>query len=101
MKKMNGFISAAACTVLLAGFGAMTFSARAAENETADIPGATAEYTGTLPVASESVVTTVTERQASTSVRKRYCSESLLPMRPVSPLMRQKLSSAAAVLFTR
>ncbi len=60
MKKMNGFIAAAVCTGLLAGFGAMTFSARAAENETADIPEATEEYTGTLPVASEIAVTTVT-----------------------------------------
>ena len=57
---MNGFIAAAVCTGLLAGLGAMTFSARAAENETADIPEATEKYTGTLPVASESVVTTVT-----------------------------------------
>jgi hypothetical protein len=60
MKKMNGFIAAAACTGLLAGFGAMTFSAGAAENEIVDIPEATEEYTGTLPVTSEPVVTTVT-----------------------------------------
>ena len=60
MKKMNGFIAAAACAGLLAGFGAMTFSARAAENEIVDIPEATEEYTGTLPVTSEPVVTTVT-----------------------------------------
>ena len=70
MKKMNGFISAAACTVLLAGFGAMTFSARAAENETADIPEATVEYTGTLPVTSESVVTTVTASDENSELEK-------------------------------
>lgn len=70
MKKMNGFIAAAACTGLLAGFGAMTFSAKAAENEIADIPEATEEYTGTLPVTSDIITTTVTTSDVSSELEE-------------------------------
>jgi len=70
MKKMNGFIAAAACMGLLAGFGAMTFSARAAENEIVDIPEATEEYTGTLPVTADIITTSVTTSDVNSGLEE-------------------------------